>query len=49
MNAGLPPCHLLRDTSHYGPNGIEKEESGNPANLLLPIMGLAMFKANLRV
>jgi hypothetical protein len=40
MNAGLPLCELLRDTSHYGSIGIEKEERGNPANLLLPIMGL---------
>ena len=30
----------LRDTSHYGPKGIEMEVSGNPVNLLLPIMGL---------
>ena len=48
MNAELTPCDLVRDTSHYNPYGIENEESGNPANLLLPIMGLAMFKANFR-
>ena len=40
MNAQLIPCPLLRDTSDYDPNGIEKEVSRNPVIFLLPIRGL---------